>query len=238
MSLLEWCVVLTAVFIGACAQGSFGFGLGVTAAPILALVDDSFVPGPLLMVALVLTILVVSRERRAASWRPMAWAFVGRVPGSVLGTWAVVVMSKDTLIVLFGALVLIGVALSLAGLSVEPTKGSLLAAGAASGFMGSITSIGGPPMALLYQRRSGSELRANLSLFFLFGTALSVALLLGTGSYTSHELAKSAQLLPAMLAGFAASRWVARLLDGDRLRSWLLGFSGSTAVLLLITELF
>lgn len=236
MEIYQWALAMTAVFVGACAQGSFGFGLGVTAAPVLALVDDSFVPGPLLFVAMLLTTLVVIRERRF-EWRSMGWAFVGRVPGSVLGTWAVVVMSKDTLIVVFGVLVLVGVALSVAGWSVEPSKSSLLVAGATSGFMGSITSIGGPPMALLYQHRSGSEVRANLSVFFLFGTALSVALLVGSGEFRVHELGKAALLVPAMLAGFTASRWVGRHLEGGRMRPWLLGFSASTAVILLVTEL-
>lgn len=237
MSLLEWCVALVAVFVGACAQGSFGFGLGVTAAPILALIDDRFVPGPLLLVATVLTVLVVARER-SFLWRPVGWALVGRVPGSVLGTWAVVVMPKDDLIVLFGVLVLAGVGLSLAGWAIEPTRPTLVTAGAASGFMGSVTSIGGPPMALVYQRRSGAELRASLSLFFLFGSLLSVTLLFGAGEMHRADLRRALTLLPAMLLGFAASHWAARWLDGGRLRPWLLGFSAVTASLLLVSELF
>ena len=43
--------------------------------------------------------------------------------------------------------------------------------------MGSITSIGGPPMALVYQHRTGPELRATLALFFVFGSSLSILLL-------------------------------------------------------------
>lgn len=236
MSVLEWCVALTAVFCGACAQGSFGFGLGVTAAPILALIDPHLVPAPLLMVAMVLTVLVVLRER-SFQWRAVGWAMVGRVPGSVLGTWAVVVMAKDDLILLFGVLVLLGVAISVAGWSVEPNRHTLFVAGGASGFMGSITSIGGPPMALLYQRRSGPELRANLSLFFMFGTALSITLLVVAGEVRRVDLGRALTMMPAMLLGFVASRWATKWLDGGRLRPWLLAFSAFTAILLLVTEL-
>lgn len=236
MTTVEWCIALTAVFVGSCAQGSFGFGLGVTAAPVLALLDDDFVPGPLLLVATLLTVLVVVRER-AFEWRGVSWAIVGRIPGSVLGTWAVVVMSKDDLIVLFAVLVLAGVALSAAGWSVEPNRSSLLSAGAASGFMGSITSIGGPPMALVYQRRSGSELRSSLAVFFLFGSTLSVTLLLVSGELHGIDVRRALLLVPAMLLGFGASYYAGRWLDGGRLRPWLLGFSAVTAVLLLVMEL-
>lgn len=236
MTWWEWCIALSAVFVGACAQGSFGFGLGVTAAPVLALVDDSFVPGAVLLVATVLTMLVAARER-SFDWRSVSWAIAGRVPGSVLGTWAVVVLPKDDLIVLFGVLVLLGVGVSVAGWSIEPRRGALLSAGAVSGFMGSITSIGGPPMALVYQHRTGRELRSSLSLFFLFGSFLSVTLLLVAGELDRGDLRHALALLPAMLLGFAASRWAVRWLDGGRLRPWLLGFSAGTSILLLLTQL-
>ena len=54
MTTFEWAVALIAVFVGACAQGSIGFGLGMLAAPVLAITDDDFIPGPLLLVAMVM----------------------------------------------------------------------------------------------------------------------------------------------------------------------------------------
>ena len=52
---------------------------------------------------------------------------------------------------LFGGLILLGVCLSLSGLRLPPIRGVLVGAGALSGVMGTVASIGGPPMALLYQ---------------------------------------------------------------------------------------
>lgn len=235
MSVLEWAIVLGIVFVGACAQGSFGFGLGVTAAPVLALVNPDFIPASLLMVALVLTVLVVLRQRAPFEWSSLSWALLGRLPGSLLGTWAVVVLPQRGLIVLFSILVLVGIGLSFAGWRVSPTKPSLVVAGAASGFMGSITSIGGPPMALIYQHETGPKIRASLSNFFLFGAALSVGLLAAAGEIHGDDVRRSLQILPAMVLGFAASRYAARWLDGNNIRRWLLLFSGSTSVLVLVT---
>lgn len=236
MTTFEWAVALIAVFVGACAQGSIGFGLGMLAAPVLAITDDDFIPGPLLLVAMVLTCLVALRERGGLDWRGLKWAIVGRIPGSILGTVAVVLLPDRGLIILFAVLVLIGVGLSVAGLRLRPTSATLLSAGAMSGFMGSITSIGGPPMALVYQHRTGPELRATLAAFFVFGSTLSIALLLIAGDMHAVDFRRAGLLLPAMLLGFAVSLPLSSVLDRGYLRPALLAFSGSTATLLLILE--
>jgi uncharacterized protein len=237
MTTFEWGIALVAVFVGACAQGSIGFGLGMLAAPVLAITDDDFIPAPLLMVAAVLTILVAFRERGGLDWFGLRWAIVGRIPGSILGTIAVVLLPERGLIILFAVLVLIGVGLSVAGWSVEPGSGTLLTAGAASGLMGSVTSIGGPPMALVYQRRTGPELRATLAAFFVFGSTLSITLLAIAGEIHGADIGRAALLMPAMLLGYLASRRLSSVLDRGFMRPTLLGFSAFTAVLLLILEL-
>ncbi|MFM8267094.1 MAG: sulfite exporter TauE/SafE family protein [Ilumatobacteraceae bacterium] len=238
MTGVEWVVAVSAVAVGACAQGSLGFGLGMVAAPVLALTDPDFIPGPLLIVAMLLTLMVAFGERGGIDWKGLRWAIVGRVPGSVLGTAAVVVLPERGLIVLFAVLVLIGVGLSAAGWRVDPNRVSLFSAGAASGFMGSITSIGGPPMALLYQHRRGPELRATLAGFFVFGSTLSISLLLLAGEMGTADIGRAGILAPAMLLGFGASRRLAPYLDRGFMRPALLAFSAATSVLLLVIELF
>jgi uncharacterized membrane protein YfcA len=234
---VAWTIAMAIVAVGACAQGSIGFGLGLLAAPVLALINDDFVPGPLLMVAFVLTILVATRERGRLDVRGVKWAVVGRVPGSIVGAVAVVTLPDRTLIVVFAVLVLIGVILSVIGWNVMPTPGTLFTAGATSGVMGSITSIGGPPMALVYQHRSGPELRATLALFFVFGSALSILLLSIAGEIGRRDIRTAAALVPAMLVGYVASRRVGRWLDHGYMRPALLGFSATASIALLLTEL-
>lgn len=237
MTTIEWVIALTAVAVGACAQGSIGFGLGMVAAPVLVLTDPDFIPGPLLIVAFLLAVLVTTANRTGIDWFGLRWAVVGRIPGSVLGTAAVVVLPERELIILFAVLVLMGVGLSVAGLRVDPTKPALVSAGAMSGFMGSITSIGGPPMALVYQDSRGAEIRATISGFFIVGSALSIGLLAIAGEMGAVDLGRAAALTPAMLVGFGASRRLARLLDRGFMRPALLGFSAVTSAALLVIEL-
>ena len=226
------------VALGACAQSSVGFGLGLIAAPVLALVDDDFVPGPLLIVALVLTTLVALRERGRLDWHGVKWAVFGRIPGSIVGVIAVVLLPERGLIVLFAVLVIVAVLLSAFGWRLTPTTPALFTAGAASGLMGSVTSIGGPPMALVYQNRSGPELRSTLALFFVFGSALSITLLAIAGEVHRSDIGRAAVLAPAMLVGYGASRYVSHVLDHGYVRPVVLWFSALASVALLVTELF
>jgi uncharacterized membrane protein YfcA len=234
---LELSIAIAIVGIGSCVQASLGFGLGLLAAPVLAIVDERLVPGPLLMIALVLTLLVARRERGGLDWPGVKWAVIGRVPGSVLGTIAVVALSERLLIVVFALLVLAAVLLSAAGWKVTPTVPTLFTAGMASGLMGSITSIGGPPMAIAYQHRSGPELRATLALFFVFGSALSIVLLTMAGEISGSDVRLAAVLIPPMIVGHLVARHASRWLDRGFVRPAILWFSGGASVALLVFEL-
>lgn len=237
MTIAAYAVVAVALAVAACAHGALGFGLGTIGAPVLALVDGDLVPGPLLCVGLVLTILVAGRERGALDLRGVRWAIVGRVPGTVAGAVAVALLPERWLIVVFALLVLAGVVLSVAGLHVHPTPRATFGAGAASGFMGTVTSVGGPAMALLYQREDGARLRSTLAAFFVFGAALSLATLAATGALGTREVVLGVAMVPPTLAGFALSAMAARWLDNGRTRAAILWFAGVTAGVLLVREL-
>lgn len=237
MTVLEIAVVTLAVAAGACVQTAVGFGLGLLAAPVLALYDAELVPGPLLFVMVPLTVLVARRERGSLDFRGIRWALVGRIPGTVAGSIAVAVLPAGPLTVLFASLVLLAVALSLSGWHLRPTTATLVTAGAASGFMGTATSIGGPPMALVYQRRSGPELRATLAAYFVVGAAFSLAMLAVVGEFGWAELRLGLVLFPGMLLGYFASGTLARVLDRGYTRAAVLTFATASSMVLLLREL-
>ena len=234
MSLVGYLVAVGAVAVGACIQGTLGFGLGLIAAPVLALVDKDLIPGPLLLIGVATTTTVFLRERGSVDWRGMKWAIVGRVVGTGIGAWAVVAFTKDALIVALSLSVILGVVMSVAGWNFRPTTPSLIGAGTLSGIMGTLTSIGGPPMALVYQKESAQRLRSTLAGFFLIGATLSVASLFAGGEFGWHELRLGLALIPGLVLGLGTSRKVARFLDNRYTRPAVLGFSALSSLTLLI----
>ncbi|MFZ8997321.1 MAG: sulfite exporter TauE/SafE family protein [Ilumatobacteraceae bacterium] len=236
LSLAALVVALVAVLVGSCIQGSLGFGLGLVAAPVLVIIDTTLVPSVVLGMGVPLTYLVAWRERAALDLRRVSWAIAGRVPGTVLGSVAVLALSERWLAGLFAVAILLAVAASVVGLGVEPTRRAMFVAGAGSGFMGTATSVGGPPMALLLQHEEGPELRASMAAFMAFGATISLAALVVVGEFDRHALIVTAVLVPAVLVGFGTSRWTNPVLDRGYTRPAVLVFAAASALSILVRD--
>jgi hypothetical protein len=206
------------VALGAMVQGSIGFGLNVVGAPLLVLIDTRFVPGPTLVAALVLTILIGIRERGSVDRAGFGWIFVGRIPGSLAAALVISALPERGIAFALSAIVLIAVAMSLVGWRINRTPPNLVGAGAVSGVFSTLSSIGGPPIAMLYQDSKGSELRGTLAPVFTVGALVSIGLLFAVGRFGRQELAVSLALLPGVVFGFVLSRLSSRVLDRRSLR--------------------
>lgn len=238
MSLTEFLLAGGVVTVGALLQGSIGFGLGMFAVPFLVLIDPRLVPGPLLLSSVSLTILMSYREWHGIRFGDLRWALGGRVLGVIVAVLALVLVPEERIAIAFGVLVLLAVGLSISGLHVRPTAKTLVGAGTLSGFMGTTVSIGGPPMALLYQHAPGTHLRGTLSAYFLVGVALSLTGLHVAGRFAMTELRLGLMLLPGILLGFGASRWTAGLLDRGYTRTGVLAVSAAAAVVVILKQLW
>jgi hypothetical protein len=237
VSLLELAIGFVVFTTGCTIQGVLGFGAGLFSVPILALVAPEFVPGPVLMLNPVLCALYAWREHGAIDRKVLRWALVGRVPGVLLGVWALTAVSEDGLGLLFGVILLAGVGLKISGLHASPNPWTLMGAGGLSGFMGTSVAVGGPPIALVLDGSSGPEFRATLNAFFFIGTTISLAVLAMAGEFGTTDLLLAFYLLPSMLAGVAFSNRVRHLLDQVWLAPAVYTLSSSVAVVLVIRSL-
>ena len=225
------------VMVGAILQGSVGFGLGMLAAPLLVLIDPNFVPAPLLSAALALTLLVAQRERHSIDFRGIGWALIGRVPGTLLGAIVVVVAPQKATTILVGVVVFVAVALIGSGVSLPRTPRVLLGAGTLSGFMGTTTSIGGPPIAALYHDASGSRVRGTMSGFFVIGLIITLTALAAVGRFGRPELFLGACLLPGAVIGYAVSSHIAPILDKGYTRACVLTVSALAGLSVIVQAL-
>jgi uncharacterized membrane protein YfcA len=237
MTAPEYLVALLAVILGAIAQGSVGFGFGTLAAPVLALVDQELVPGAVLLLGVTIAAAIAWHERGALDWLGIKWALVGRVLGTVAGAYAVTRLDHDATAIALGVAVLFAVAISLTGWHVRPTTSTLVGAGMMSGVMGTLTSVGGPPMALVYQREQAATLRSTLAGFFLFGASLALFALAVSGELSKRQVVDGVVLLPGLLAGLALSRLLTPYLDRGWTRFAVLALSATTATALVVGAL-
>ena len=222
LTLLELLLACLLVAIGSLLQGALGFGLAIFAAPLLFLIDPIFIPGPVLFVAMVISALILWMNRTGLAVGELGSAVVGRMPGMALAFWLLGVAAPWVLSLVLGVAVLLGVLASLSPLRITPTRNRLFVAGFLSGFMGTSTSVGGPPMALVYQHATGPRIRANLSGYFLVGTVVSLTGLVLLGHFREPELELALVLTPAALVGLFLARYALRWVDAGRIRPALL----------------
>lgn len=205
------------VAVGALSQGTVGFGVGTIAAPLLLLIDPRLVPGPLLLTAFCLIVALTWREWKGIRFGYLAWSLVGRFAGTVAAALFIRGISEDRFEMVLGLVVMLGAAISAIGVEVRLTRAGFLGAGALSGFFGTTAAIGGPPIALLYQREKGPVVRGTLSAFFVVGTAISMAGLAWAGKFGRAEVQLTPALLPGALVGFVLSGRLTRFMD----RGWM-----------------
>ena len=234
LSATELAVALAAVLAGAFVQGTVGFGVNILAAPVLALLDPHALPATLVLVALPLAVGMLVREHGHTDRAGLRWLLVGRLPGTALGAAVVATLPADGLAAVIGALVLAAVAMSAVAPPLAITPASALAVGALSGAMGTASSIGGPPPALLYQHQPGPVLRSTTAALFVVGTALSTLALAVAGEVGWADLRLALALTPAVAGGLLLSRLVAGRIDTGWLRPAVLAVAAvaGTATLL------
>ena len=180
-SWLAFALPVAVVFVGGFTQGTVGFGLALVVVPVLGQVNPEWVPGPILLVTLLLSVLIVWREGRDVDRRALVVPMLGQLIGIGAALTVLAWIAPWTLSILTGSMVLVAVALSSLGLRIQPTAPSLVVAGTLAGFMGTTASIPGPPLALLHQHVSPSHRRGTLAYFFVVGNSLSLAGLAWTG---------------------------------------------------------
>ena len=183
---------------------------------------------------MLLTIMVYRRERKHVHFREVKWGVVGRFIGTVLAASLLSVIPADLTTPLIAVIVLIALVFVISGFRLPVTMPNLVSIASLSGFMGTIASIGGPPLALLYYDQKGSRIRGTLSGIFFAGTLLALSALAIIGRFGLPEILVTASLTPALVLGFLLSKISARTLDKGYLQTAIILVSGATSVFILI----
>lgn len=221
----------------AALQGTIGFGFAVLSVPVLSLVDPRLAPVPQLLVTLPLTLSMAFRERHAVDLKGVGWVLTGRVPGALLGVALLKLADRRSLDVLLASMVLLAVVMLARGIPLRRRPATELGAGVVSGVMGLVSSIGGPPLALLYRNESGPTIRASLAAIFTIGLGITIVSRVVAREITWLDLHLGILLLPALFIGLWISRYLHGHVEGRGLRIAILVVAALAAVGLLVRAL-
>ncbi len=230
----HYAAMAAVVFGAAVAQGVGGVGFAMFAAPVAAMFFPQLAPGPLLTLGGFISLLTALRERAAIDWPAVSYALAGRAVGTLIAIYAMARFAPQALGVLFACMILAAVALSVAGLRFSATPGRVSGAGVASGLMGTMTSVGAPPIAIVLQHAAPPRLRATLGMVLFLGSIFSLAMLALAKRYTGYHAGLALSLAPFLLAGFAVSNRLRTLLPPRAVRGVLLAACAMGAVGVLV----
>lgn len=235
---LQILAAFSTVVVGSFIQTSIGFGMAVVSAPLLFMLDEAYVPAPMIIAALFNGLFTSWHFRAHLSLRGFMPAIAWRIPGSLVGVGLLMIVSEQILAVVIALVIGFGIVAGYLKIAIPFTRRNLGIAGFLSGVMGTSTSIGGPPMALVMQGQLANVIRVNLAAFFIFSCIISLVILWPAGYLGKSELLLSLPLIPAALTGSWLSSRVSRHINDDVMRYGCLALCTLSVVGMLIRYVF
>ena len=106
--------------------------------------------------------------------------------------------------------------------------------GLVSGTGALVSSIGGPPLALLYRDAGGSAVRSTLATIFILGLVATIGARVAGGLITESDLMIALTLLPAVGLGFYLSRFLIGRIEGAPFKRAVLVVATVSAIALTV----
>jgi uncharacterized membrane protein YfcA len=228
----------------AIVNGGLGYGFSSITVPLALLFLSNRVLNPALVlieVALNAYVLWVNRDALGVIWKRVLPIVVGLLPGVIVGT-LIVTRVTPAYLKLWTYLVLLPLILSQAAGFRRPIKSEQaigLPFGLGLGLLYSVTTISGPPLALLLNNQGldKREFRAALGFIRLAESSFTAIAYLAAGLITTQSNLLIPQILPSVLIGVPIGAALIRQMKVETFRricmsfdAWIVGFGVSTVL--------
>jgi uncharacterized membrane protein YfcA len=245
-------VLITITFFAAFVNGALGYGFSSLTVPVGLLFYTNRLLNPALVLIEVfinLYVLFINRGSIPAVWRRIYPILIGLIPGVALGSYFLASIHPGWLKFTTYALLLPLILFQAAGVR-RPIRSERLIGipfGTGLGFLYSVSTISGPPLALLFNNQGlvKHEFRAGLGLIRVVESSLTAFAYYHLGLFTAQSLAITSSIVPGVLIGIPLGAYAIRQLDPETFRRicmsfdvWIVGFGLSRVLieLKLLTE--
>jgi hypothetical protein len=227
-------ITLLAAFV----NGALGYGFSSLTVPVGLLFFANRVLNPALVLIEVfinLYVLFINRASIPAVWRRVYPILIGLLPGVALGSYLLASIHPGWLKFGTYAFLLPLILVQAAGLR-RPIKAEKLLGvpfGTGLGFLYSVTTISGPPLAVLFNNQGlvKQEFRAGLGLIRVAESVLTAIAYYHLGLFAAQTQEMIWMILPSVLLGIPLGAWAIRRLDAETFRRicmsfdvWVVGF--------------
>jgi uncharacterized protein len=226
----------------AIVNGALGYGFSSITVPLALLFLANRVLNPamvLIEVALNAYVLWVNRGALPTVWRRMVPIVIGLVPGIALGTLIVAQVSPAELRFYTFVVLLPLILLQAAGFRrpIRSEQSVGLVFGGGLGVLYSVTTISGPPLAVMLNNQglAKNEFRAALGFIRLAESTFTAIAYWYVGLYSINSMLLIPVILPSVVVGVPIGVWLIRHVRAETFRrvcmsfdAWVVGFGIST----------
>lgn len=205
-------VAMGGVLFASVLRGFTGFGFGLAAVPLLALVLP---PAEVVPLVVTLQVIIGVGGLRAAwadcDWRAVRLLLPGLIIGVPIGLVILTQLPANPVRLVIGAIIAFSVWLIHRGVRLPPNPSWLVSGGVGlvSGIISGLASMGGPPVVvyLLAIGHSAIRMRATTIVYFMLSGVVSFVPMAARGLITRDILIWSAASLPVLFGGSRLGTW-------------------------------
>ena len=214
----EYGIALAAItFLAAIVNGALGYGFSSITVPVALLFLTNRVLNPaLVLIEVVLNAYVLWNNRDALStiWRRVSPMVLGLVPGIVVGTAVVAQVDAAWLRFATFTVLLPLILLQAAGFRrpIKSERSVGLAFGGGLGVLYSVTTISGPPLAIMLNNQglAKRDFRAALGIVRLAESSMTAVAYAYAGLYSTTSIALIPWIVPSIVVGVPVGAFIIR----------------------------
>jgi uncharacterized membrane protein YfcA len=234
-------ITLLAAFV----NGALGYGFSSLTVPVALVFYTNRVLNPALVVIEVfinLYVLFINRDSVPAVWKRVFPILIGLLPGIAVGGFLLASLHPGWIKFVTYTVLLPLILVQAAGLR-RPIRSERLIGlpfGAALGFLYSVTTVSGPPLAILFNNQGlvKKEFRAGLGLIRVAESSLTAIVYYHLGLFAAESQSILLIIIPSVLIGIPLGAYLIRRLDAETFRricmsfdAWVVGFGLSRVLI-------
>jgi uncharacterized membrane protein YfcA len=239
-------IVLAAIALfAAFVNGAIGYGFSSLTVPLALVFYTNRILNPAVVVVEVFVniyVLCINLKGVPAVWRRVFPILVGLLPGIAAGAWVIASLQPGWVKFATYTIILPLILLQAAGWR-RPIRSTWLVGlpfGTALGVLYSVTTISGPPLAILFNNQGlvKNEFRAGLALVRVAESSVTAIVYYKLGFFIAESESLLWVFVPSVLVGIPLGAFMIRRLDADTFRricmsfdAWVVGFGLSRVLI-------
>jgi uncharacterized protein len=238
-------VLVGITFFAAFVNGAIGYGFSSLTVPVALVFHTNRILNPALVIIEVfvnLYVLFLNRDSVPAVWKRVLPILIGLLPGIAIGALILASLHPGWIKLGTYAVILPLILVQAAGWRRPLRSTSLIGLpfGTALGILYSVTTISGPPLAILFNNQGlvKNEFRAGLALVRVAESSVTAIVYYQLGLFVAESQNLLSVITPCVVVGIPLGAYVIRQLDAETFRricmsfdAWVVGFGLSRVLI-------